>query len=202
MKTLKRFLFLFAGACLLVSCSKSDDILPTNDPAEDYLKKAVVTTKTVTVPFKAHFTVWDHSDYSDESCGGAPIFFLTMLGEGNINHMGLITTSMTFCLNGLTGEYWDTDCVFVAANGDELYATIPTGIVIPNEEDNSDYYSSRFNDDMYFTGGTGRFEGASGMAKTNAYVHDATDVYKHKGDELWYTDFFSTGELILVKGKH
>jgi len=194
-------MFLVAGIGLLVSCSKSDEMLFADDPLESSLKNAKVESKTVMVPFKAHFTVWDHSDYSDPACGGAPVFYLTMLGDGNINHMGLITTKMNFCLDGLTGEYWDTECIFVAANGDELYASIPLGIVIPNEGENSDYYSSRFDDDMYFTGGTGRFEGASGSAKTNAFVHDASDVYKHKGDEVWHTDFFSTGELILVKGK-
>lgn len=47
---------------------------------------------------------------------------------------------------------------------------------------------------MTFTGGTGRFEGASGEAMTNAFVHDGTDE--------WRTDFFPAGNLILVKGKH
>ena len=201
MKTIQRLMFLFAGIGLLVSCSKSDEMLFIDDPMESNLKKAKVKSKTVTVPFKAHFSVWDHSDITDQSCGEFPIFVATMIGEGNINHMGLITTTMTFCIDVLSGEYWDTECVFIAANGDKLYASIPWGIVVPNEGKDSDYYGSRFNDDMYFTGGTGRFKGASGTAKTNAFVHDASDLYKHKGDDIWRTDFFSTGELILVKGK-
>lgn len=51
------------------------------------------------------------------------------------------------------------------------------------------------------TSDAGRFEDASGEAKTHAYVHLPTDEYRHKGDELWRTDFFSTGTLILKKGK-
>ena len=100
---------------------------------------------------------------------------------------------MTFCLNYENGSYWDAKCTFVAANGDELYAIIPTGQILTNEGDNSDYYQTHFNDNMYFDGGTGRFEGASGEAKTNAFVHDVP--------EDWHTDFFITGELILMKGK-
>ena len=49
------------------------------------------------------------------------------------------------------------------------------------------------NDPIIFTGGSGRFEGAEGMAYTNAFVHDGADE--------WRTDFFSTGSLTLVKGK-
>ena len=193
MKTFKGLLFLFAGIGLLISCSKSDDMLPIDDPLGSNLKSAVNKSVTVSVPFKADFSVWDHSDYTDLSCGGFPVFFLTMVGEGNITHLGKMTTRMTFCCNVMTGYYYDTECTFVAANGDELYALIPEGQIIPNDEDNSAYYQTKFNDLIIFTGGTGRFEGASGSAYTNAYVHDGVDE--------WRTDFFSTGSLILVKGK-
>lgn len=193
MKTFKSYLFLFVGLGLLISCSKSDDVILNDDPLESQLKSAGNGTVTVSVPFKVDLSVWDQSDYSDPSCGGPPVFFITMEGDGNITHLGLITTRMTFCADVSNGHYYDTDVIFVAANGDKLYASIPDGQIVPNEEDNSDYYQTKFNDPMYFTGGTGRFEGASGMAYTNAYVHDGADE--------WRTDFFSTGTLILVKGK-
>ena len=193
MKTLKRLLFLFAGIGLLISCSKSDDILPIDDLLGSNLKSAKNNTVLVTVPFKADFSVWDHSDYTDLSCGGYPEFFLTMVGDGHITHLGKMTTRMTFCCDITTGYYYDTDIIFIAANGDELYAATPEGQIVPNDEDNSSYYQTKFNDPIFFTGGTGRFEGASGEAMTNAYVHD--------GDDEWRTDFFSTGTLILVKGK-
>lgn len=145
------------------------------------------------VPFKADFTVYNHSDITDRSCGDMPIFFLTMQGEGNITQMGKITTTMTFCNNMDDGSYWGTTGWFVAANGDTLFFEIPEGQILPNDESNSDYYQAKFNDPMYFTGGTGKYEGASGMAMTKAYVHDVP--------EEWHTDFFSTGKLILVKNK-
>jgi len=193
MKTFKKLLFLFAAISLLISCSKSDDMFLNDDPIEGNLKSARNEPVMVSVPFKADLSVWDHSDYTDPSCGGFPVLFLTMEGSGNITHLGKMTTKMTFCNNTSTGYYYDTDVIFIAANGDELYASIPEGQIVPNEEDNSTYYVAKFNDPMYFTGGTGRFEGASGEALTNAYVHAGTDE--------WRTDFFSTGTLILVKGK-
>lgn len=198
MKKFKKLSIVLFSMLVIFACSDYGDEL-VKEMSDVELKS--VQPISVTVPFKTDFTVWNHTDPTDRSCGEMPIFKITMKGNGTINHLGLITTTMTFCNNTSTGDYWDTDIVFVAANGDELYASIPIGQVIPNEEDNSNYYNKRFNDDMLFVGGTGRFEGAKGEAMTHAYVHLPTDDYIHKGDELWHTDFFSTGELILVKGK-
>jgi hypothetical protein len=105
---------------------------------------------------------------------------------------------MTFCNDVTTGQYSDTDVIFIAANGDELYAAVPIGQIVPNDEANSSYYQNKFNDPMIFTGGTGRFENAEGEAMTNAYVHNDADG---DGSDAWRTDFFSTGTLVLVKGK-
>jgi len=193
MKKLKALLFLFAGIGLLISCSKSDEGLPIDDPQESILKSAKNEPVMVSVPFKADFSVWDHSDYSDPSCGGYPVFLLTMVGDGNITHLGKMTTRMTFCCDVTTGYYYNTIGSFVAANGDELLFETPEGQIVPNDESNSAYYQTKFNDLVIFTGGTGRFEGASGSAYTNAYVHAGADE--------WRTDFFSTGTLILLKGK-
>ena len=199
MKTLKALLFLFAGIGLLISCSKSDEMLPIDDPQESTLKSAKNEPHMVSVPFKADFSVWDHSDYSDLSCGGYPVFLLTMLGNGNITHLGKMTTMMTFCCDVSTGYYYNTVGSFVAANGDELSFEIIEGQIVPNDEPNSAYYQSKFNDLVTFTGGTGRFEDATGSAYTHAYVHNDEDG--PEGPDEWRTDFFSKGTLILVKGK-
>ena len=148
---------------------------------------------TVEVPFKANFSVWDHSDYTDPRCGGFPVFFLTMKGSGTVTHLGVITTEMTFCCNVLTGAYWDTEGSLLAANGDELFIEIPVGQIVLNTGDDAAYYQTRFDDPAMFVGGIGGFEGASGSWTTNAFVHDGADE--------WRTDFFSTGTLVLVKGK-
>ena len=108
-----------------------------------------------------------------------------------------MTTTMVFCADGgPVGPYGDGTGTFVAANGDELYFDLDFGEIIENTGDNAPYYPTRFNDEVLFTGGTGRFEEASGSFMTNAFVHfdDPTDP-----DDMWHTDFFSTGTLILVK---
>jgi hypothetical protein len=149
---------------------------------------------SVTVPFKGDFSVWNESDYSDDRCGGYPVFFLTMVGHGNATHLGKMGVRMTFCCNFATGAYWDTEATFVAANGDELWLTIPQGQILPNFGDNADYYQTRFDDPMPIVGGTGRFQGATGYMTTNAWVHNNLPTE-------WRTDFFPKGTLTMVQGK-
>jgi hypothetical protein len=189
MKALIKRILMAAGIGMLMTCTNTDEFL-NNNREENALKS---TVKTVSVPFKANFSVWDHSDYENNSCGAKPHRFLTMEGFGPATHLGKMTTTITFCCNTETGYYYNTSGTFIAANGEELFFEIPEGHIIPNAGDNSDYYQKKFNDRMIFKGGTGKFDGAAGEAYTNAYIHD--------GNDEWRTDFFSTGTLILQKGK-
>lgn len=195
MKTLLKYFFLMAVIIFVAGCNKDDEL------SDDSSALKSAQPITVEIPFKADFTVWNKSNPGDDFCEGQGYFSATMIGYGNITHLGYTQTKFTFCNNLKTGEYWNTNVVFTAANGDELYASIPVGLIIPNEEENAAHYRTRFNDKMYFVGGTGRFEGASGEAMTNAYVHYPKDEYLQPGDEVWHTDFFSEGTLILIKGK-
>lgn len=192
MKRIKRLLFFIASLCLLMACSKSDDF-QGYDPFGNQ-KGGHDDPVSVSIPFKADFSVWDKSDYTDVSCGGYPVLLLTMEGKGTATHLGQLTTRMTFCCNVETGYYYNTVGSFVASNGDELYILIPLGYIVPNEGEESEYYQTKFNDPIFFAGGTGRFEGATGSGMTRAYVHDGADE--------WRTDFFTTGNIILTKGKH
>jgi len=154
------------------------------------------TPVTVTLPFKADFTVWDKSDYTDLSCGEPPVYSLTMEGNGNATLLGSLTTRMTFCCNTGTGYYYNTTGSLVAANGDELFISIPVGYIVPNEESNSAYYQERFNDEIFFVGGTGRFKGATGKGWTHSYVHNPDGTIP---DDVWHTDFFTTGTITMLK---
>jgi hypothetical protein len=198
MKTLVKLLFFVVCVAIIAGCQKDEEMLKNdvNLKSAEYGSNNDGENLTVTIPFKANFTVWGQKPEHD--CGDNKS--VHMQGNGTITHLGKMKTIMTFCSDG-QGNYWNTDVVFISANGDELYASIPVGVIVPNEEDNAAHYSRRFNDEMYFVGGTGRFDGASGMAMTHAYVHYPSDEWQHKGDEVWHTDFFSSGELILVKGK-
>lgn len=201
MKKCKQISLVIFCIVLMMGCSKEDGLLKndTTLKSTEFGANNEGETLMVTVPFKANFTVW-HYEPDEPWCDNDHVSELKK-GSGTISHLGKISTTMTFCVIPTPPpvEYYDTNIVFVAANGDELYASIPIGYILLNEEDNAAYYTVRFNDKMYFTGGTGRFEGAAGEAMTHAYVHLPTDEWRHKGDEIWHTDFFSTGELILQK---
>lgn len=153
--------------------------------------------KMVHVPFKADFTVWKAAPTgSGEACDIGWVRE-TMEGEGNISHLGEMTTFMTFCVNGTDLSYAFTELgYFVAANGDTLYVNVPEGQIIIGPE--LEGYHAYFNDTMFFMSGTGRFEGASGYALTNA--HPFFDNPETEEDEF-FTDFFSEGILKLKKGK-
>ena len=184
-------LCLFLFACQ----TDSEEFYLENDSQSTVLEKyGSDGDGLVSVPFKANFSVWDESNYADARCGAPPLFYMTMVGNGKINHLGKMTTLMNFCLDTSTGSYYDTVGTFVAANGDELHFVIPVGQIFPNEGDNSSYYQDRFDDPIIITGGTGRFEDATSMDITsNAFVHNGADE--------WRTDFFSEGTLILKRGK-
>jgi len=197
MKSTKWFPVLLAVSVIAVGCSDYHQPLA---PAGDLAVLAYGAGKgpapqpvLVTVPFKADFSVWSKTDYTDRRCGDHPNYFLTMEGHGNATHLGKVTVRFTFCCNVATGAYWGTEATFVAANGEELWLTIPQGQIYPNFGDNSHYYQTRFDDPMPIVGGTGRFQGATGYLTTNAWVHDGTDE--------WRTDFFPKGTLTMVQGR-
>ena len=198
MEKWKKILLALCCMCLCLACSETFD-----DETADDLKSGHLGShkdgdmKMVHVPFKAEFTVWHAAPPgSGEACDEG-WFRETMEGSGDISHLGEITTFMTFCVNLSNLSYAFTEWgYFVAANGDMLYVNIPEGQIIPAPV--MDGYHAYFNDTMFFMGGTGRFEGASGYALTNA--HPFFDNPATEEDEF-YTDFFSEGILKLKKGK-
>ena len=118
-------------------------------------------------------------------------------GQGT--HLGLFSTTMSFCSAEIPSPdgfpYGGGTGVFVAANGDELYIAIDHGIVHLLPPGTHPVYDLYFDDPFYFTGGTGRFEGASGGGTTDSYVNLFDDngavIDDHQTDHVW------TGTLIL-----
>ncbi len=195
MKTLKKLLFLFVAIGLLAACEKNDwgDETPGKN-----LKKSAKHSALVTVPIKANFSVVPESGVLDDTYPEYGLK-LTMVGEGTMSHLGKMTTRMVFwseLSNTPVGPYGHGTGSFVAANGDALFFVINDGLIIWNEMDNADFYLTRFNDEILITGGTGRFEGASGIIMSNAFVHFPADE-----NDYWHTDFFSYGTLVKEKGK-
>lgn len=85
------------------------------------------------------------------------------LTSGQATHLGRITATAEQCINA-QGVIVDGEAVYVAANGDELYANYSgaiTGTVNGLTE---------ITIDQYFDDGTGRFVGASGYGLEIVYV--------------------------------
>jgi hypothetical protein len=78
---------------------------------------------------------------------------LTVLAEGDATHLGRFSREETILFNPATGTLTGL-IVFTADNGDQLSGTVEGGFVSPTTATGT----------YTFTGGTGRFENASGEA--------------------------------------
>lgn len=197
MKTATKLFFLLAGIGLLTACEK-DYILPEIEDPDTVMKMTKDDAALLEAPLKAEFSVVPEAHFPDDVHDEYAIV-LIMVGEGKMSHLGKMTTRMEFSANGgMVGPYGYGTGVFVAANGDELQIEFDEGLIVWNEEENNDFYQTRFNDKMIITGGTGRFENARGHLWSNAYVHYPDENVE--GD-YWHTDFFSYGKIELCKNK-
>jgi hypothetical protein len=94
-----------------------------------------------------------------------PTMPVTGSGSGNATHLGRYTVTYQFVVDLVTLEGGPATATYVAANGDELYAEgngqgAPTG----------DPEIFAITEWWTITGGTGRFEGASGSYVTTRMV--------------------------------
>lgn len=114
-------------------------------------------------------------------------FFNVQEGSGQATHLDNLFTRITFCVDTadlqddgtLTGDestpYNNGQGIFKDANGDELHFTIE-GAVLPSDHPDYDF---EFQDPFTFTGGTGRFAGASGSGTTDSFVNHSTNRTDH-----------------------
>lgn len=177
MNRLNLFCSALISMFILFSCSKEqiDDNVINNEAS-----MRMTTPKAVTVPFKAKFyTLRDYSfamdcsAYASENPNedfGAPGNY--QVGGGNGTHLGEFTTTISFC-GGPNFQYKAGEGIFVAANGDELYFNIPPAGEIGQiyQVFDDPYYELWFGDAFVFTGGTGRFAGATGGGTTDSWVN-------------------------------
>lgn len=190
------FLLLTVAALLCVGCADSSLVSPDTDPAA---KARGRTAGAVTVPFEADFFTDETGFTVDASCGAPPRFLVTQEGYGQARHLGRFSVHITFCIDAteilddgvLTeGESIPYDSgvgTFTAANGDELQFTV-SGAVLPFDHPEFEF---QFADPFVFTGGTGRFQGASGDGMSDSQVD--SDISRTQHD--W------SGALTLPRGK-
>jgi hypothetical protein len=94
---------------------------------------------------------------------------LTVAWEGTASHLGSFTRTDYLIVNFATGEMVGTK-VFTAANGDELYVDT-AGTFDPSTAPTPDE-PLLISGSYSFTGGTGRFEGATGDASFEVLTPD------------------------------
>ena len=85
------------------------------------------------------------------------------LAEGYATHLGRFTREEVVLLNPVTGTINGT-LVFTAANGDQLFGTVAAQFTSPTDVVGT----------ITFTGGTGRFEHATGQTDAILYTPDGT----------------------------
>jgi hypothetical protein len=198
---MNRLIVLMAAAALIVGCAAE---APTSVERVDAQFAVTGSSEdpgsgAVTVPFRARFYTDQVGDLVFGVCGNG-IAVNTQKGEGQGTHLGRLTTHMVFCFDlndpPALGDYWFLDGPpgengrFVAADGDELWITVTDGHVDFFDPDLPPGYQASFRDPFFITGGTGRFEGASGGGDINSLVG-----IDGRTDHVW------TGELTVMRGR-
>ncbi|MDT8417030.1 MAG: hypothetical protein RQ864_04395 [Lutibacter sp.] len=197
MKTLLKIFFLMAVISLVAGCNETDEF----NTDEDFQLKSA-QPREITVPFEVNLLGELVSfDQEDADCTGEGYLGRVILdASGTATHMGKVSLTFNFCALGpddpdVPGEdykYAGSEAVLVAANGDRLFLYLEGGtVIIGRTDDHPEYVTDYFRDIVTITGGTGRFEGASGELQMDDYDTNI-DAYSH---HHW------TGEITLVKGK-
>jgi hypothetical protein len=153
----------------LASCQK-DDTSSANNPGhgENTLKNAVIR------PFNAHSTGTIAIVYSEENECYPEFPQVQLIGSGTGTHIGNHTSEWYVCSNqqgGLEGTFYGT---LTAANGDKIYFSQPDPGVFTIDE------FGNVTGEFDITGGTGRFEGATGHINTfgvDDFVNMTFDIY-------------------------
>lgn len=207
MKNYKCLLVVMSLIYAFTACEKAQDLMLEDGLNEVQLRSK--PSKMVSVPFKAKLFTGQADDALTEICSyTSPTDFWAMehqVGGGTATHLGKFDVDLTFCFHvvlneeglpdvaGGFGEYNGAEGreepIIIAANGDRLFAEVrEESSMVPIQ---SDSYIFEFDDVWYITGGTGRFENASGEFVGHGMVRsDGTGT-----DHTW------TGNIILPKKK-
>lgn len=178
--TLLSFVFLFA-------CDREALVEPAI-PQEDISEKRNFGRNNdfVELPFKARFSTDGGLDFANESC--APLFYNFQDGGGNATHLGKFTTHLNFCIQPypadptvpgqLFATYENLDGYFEAANGDRIHLALKgIGKILTTGTEGVLVFRDKFK----VVGGTGRFDGAKGLFKSESYNYGVTTEHTWTG---------------------
>ncbi|MDX1286321.1 MAG: hypothetical protein R3182_14980 [Draconibacterium sp.] len=203
MKTFVKLLFLVACIGVIASCEKEGEILQNDLKSAEYGADNSGEALKVTLPFKAEFVgTYMEGTGPNSMCGewdpARGLFWVVVIneGEGNATHLGKFSHHFEFCADFYNGDYpgptGHMEAWFVSANGDTLFVDV-AGVVLDGRLDHHpEDVNSYFTDPWTITGGTGRFEGATGSGMTDDYNRDS---YPQNSFHHW------TGTITMKKGK-
>lgn len=170
-----RLLFIVSSmAFIWTACEQEHLIAPEDSFTELNLENG--PSNPVEIPFKAKYHTSQADDAFTELCSfNSPTDFWGQdhqVGSGNATHLGNFTIDLEFCFHvvldnegqpdfaGGFGEFTgDENASFEANNGDLLFTSSSGGSLIPIQDE---MYIYEFENVVNVTGGTGRFENATG----------------------------------------
>jgi hypothetical protein len=145
---MRNWIFLFALVLFVTSCTKDDQ--PLNSTA---FQNEESLDRDATVPFKAAFVTYPTIVVPP------PFLVLEIPGEGKASHMGKVTMFSNSQVNLTVFPFVQTgDMLITAADGSTLVGYF-AGIGFPDPDNPQ---GVTYSGDYELTGGTGRFEGATG----------------------------------------
>jgi len=176
---------LLAAAGLIMAAGACETSLPTEGEQPSF--SVVNADGSVDKPFKSHFTSASTGAVPDAACGAFPQVLEHQVGEGEATHLGRFTVEFFFCIDvtdALDGQltagesvpFWDGVGTFTTANGDQVFVGNIAGEIMPTTRPG---FGSEFHEDFTFTGGTGRFAGASGSGSMDSYVQQSPNFVVH-----------------------
>ena len=152
------FLLVFFGALLICACEKDNSDLLMEDLAQTQLEDgALKGAKKHAVPFKASFETYELDEEYPPPDDGAD-WRSYAHGIGNASHLGktVLWQDQRWLSDYPVDNTGWGDMILTAANGDELWS------VYTNYHTWEDFPFFDITGDGVFTGGTGRFEDATG----------------------------------------
>jgi hypothetical protein len=168
---------------LVVIVSAACDLAPSAATGPNAAFQAQRSATSRAIPFKtSSYAFHGVAAVVEPGCNGPGESRRYLTGEGSATHLGSYTVGLNFCARA-GGTLEDGVGTFVAANGDLLQFTFEgTSAFEPP-------FTLRFTSYAVFTGGTGRFDGASGEAE----VTGSLDVRTGAGDGRWEGTISSVG---------
>lgn len=180
--TMKKYLVLIIVLPLFLGCNNEELLLDTNTVANSTLAREAKSPKTVTLGFNIILTgTYVYQGPDETKCGAfPPMFNVINVGEGTGTHFGKLTSYFDFCVDIRDASYPNgfEEGYFMDEDGDKLFVYVE-GFVLPGRVPGMpSFATSYFKDPFIITGGTGKFEGATGSGMTNDY-NSAKDPYSH-----------------------